>query len=112
MVADMWGYGGRNITAAEIGITTLGARRKLVLAISELKTITSSSRNGGGGSGGGANFLSDVFALKDGSRVSPGAASQSRPQTGLMSMSGSLNGSLTGSFDSAGRRWSRQHDNR
>jgi hypothetical protein len=57
-------------------------------------------------------LLSDMYDLKD-----DGKLSSSPPTRGLMgnsmmrgSLSNSLNGGLTGSFDSAGRRWSRTHN--
>lgn len=87
----------------EIGIATIGARKKLHAAIQELKTMGSSDRG----------LLTDMFAHAHGVKLSP------PPQKGLLqsnhpmargSLSSSLNGGLTGSFDSAGRRWSRTHN--
>eukprot|EP00039_Didymoeca_costata_P011748 m.166331 g.166331 ORF g.166331 m.166331 type:complete len:799 (+) comp15276_c0_seq3:279-2675(+) len=46
----------------EIGVNTLGARRKLALAIKELQSMRSSTQN---------QFLSDYMALKEGSTIVP-----------------------------------------
>ena len=143
----------------EIGISKLGARRKLALAITELSAMRTMASSRG-------HFLTDVFTLRDGglgngglgngsaqaspmgSPAIPSAGSagilvggatagaiirnsldnprgslgldnsrgslsrpggEEREGVGGVSLSSSLNGSLTGSFDSAGRRWSRTH---
>lgn len=80
----------------EIGISTVGARRKLILAIGELQTMRTQGRG---------HFLVDMYRLRDGGKAG------SPPRSTLLggSPSSSLNGGLTGSFDSAGRRWSRTH---
>ena len=103
----------------EIGISKLGARRKLALAITELAQMRTMTASRG-------HFLTDVYALGDGaaaaartSLTGPGGGSsafarnsatarEDKTERGA-SLSSSLNGSLTGSFDSAGRRWSRTH---
>ena len=85
----------------EIGIATIGARKKLHAAIQELKTMGSADRG----------LLTDMFAQTHGAKLSPPAKGllKSHPMArGSLSSSG--NGGLSGSFDSAGRRWSRTHN--